>query len=118
PFRRTEAFLRARDIALSLGPDEITRRARRGTLTDLAGIGPSTAAVITQAVEGRVPDRIVELEATTQIEVGAGAELLSKLRGDCHSHSTWSDGGASIDAMARTARDLGREYLVVTDHSP
>lgn len=118
PFRRTEAFLRARDLVVALGPAEIARRAERGTLTDLPGIGPSTAAVITQAVDGRVPDRIIELEATTAITPGEGAELLGRLRGDCHSHSTWSDGGASIAAMARTARDLGHEYLVVTDHSP
>src|SRR5207237_8175201 len=38
--------------------------------------------------------------------------------GDCHSHSEWSDGGSRIDVMASTARDLGHEYMVLTDHSP
>ena len=33
-------------------------------------------------------------------------------------HSRWSDGGATIEAMARTGRELGREYMVLTDHSP
>jgi putative hydrolase len=33
-------------------------------------------------------------------------------------HSNWSDGGAEIDVMARAARDLGHEYMVLTDHSP
>jgi putative hydrolase len=33
-------------------------------------------------------------------------------------HSTWSDGGAEIDVMARAARDLGHEYMALTDHSP
>ena len=33
-------------------------------------------------------------------------------------HSTWSDGGASVEAMARTAIGLGHEYIVMTDHSP
>jgi putative hydrolase len=33
-------------------------------------------------------------------------------------HSLWSDGGAEIDVMARAARDLGHEYMALTDHSP
>jgi putative hydrolase len=40
------------------------------------------------------------------------------LRGDCHTHSDWSDGGSPIDEMAEAARDLGHEYMVLTDHSP
>jgi DNA polymerase (family 10) len=39
------------------------------------------------------------------------------LRGDLHTHSTWSDGHDSIETMARTARSLGREYIAVSDHS-
>ena len=39
------------------------------------------------------------------------------LRGDCHLHSTWSDGGAPIEAMAATAMAIGHEYMVQTDHS-
>jgi putative hydrolase len=48
---------------------------------------------------------------------GPAASLLSSLRGDCHSHSDWSDGGSPILEMAEAARELGREYLVLTDHS-
>ena len=48
---------------------------------------------------------------------GPAASLLSSLRGDCHSHSDWSDGGSPILEMAEAARDLGRDYLVLTDHS-
>jgi DNA polymerase (family 10) len=39
------------------------------------------------------------------------------LRGDLHSHSTWSDGKASIAEMARAAQALGHEYLAMCDHS-
>jgi len=46
------------------------------------------------------------------------AALRSALRGDCHAHSTWSDGGSPIGEMAEAARDLGHDYLVLTDHSP
>jgi DNA polymerase (family 10) len=41
----------------------------------------------------------------------------SDLRGDLHSHTTASDGRASIEEMARAARELGYEYLAITDHS-
>ena len=40
------------------------------------------------------------------------------LRGDLHSHSTWSDGKGSIEEMARAAQALGHEYLAMCDHSP
>ena len=40
------------------------------------------------------------------------------LRGDLHSHSTWSDGKATIEQMALAARELGHEYLALCDHSP
>jgi putative hydrolase len=46
------------------------------------------------------------------------AALRAALRGDCHAHSTWSDGGSPIGEMAEAARDLGHDYLALTDHSP
>jgi DNA polymerase (family 10) len=39
------------------------------------------------------------------------------LRGDLHCHTTASDGTASIEEMAKAARDAGYEYLAITDHS-
>jgi putative hydrolase len=48
----------------------------------------------------------------------AGADLLAALKGDCHTHSDWSDGGSPIREMAESARDLGHDYVVLTDHSP
>ncbi len=41
----------------------------------------------------------------------------SDLRGDLHSHTTASDGTASIEEMALAAREFGYEYLAITDHS-
>ncbi|MBX3312846.1 MAG: PHP domain-containing protein [Actinobacteria bacterium] len=118
PTQKTAAFLKARDIVAELPDGELDARLAAGTLTELPGIGPSTAKVITQAAAGGVPDRITELEESTRIPLGEGAALRAALKGDCHTHSTWSDGGASIATMARTARDLGHEWLVMTDHSP
>ena len=41
----------------------------------------------------------------------------SDLRGDCHSHSDWSDGVHTIEQMAESARRRGYSYLVLTDHT-
>ena len=43
---------------------------------------------------------------------------LADLRGDLHSHSTWSDGKATILEMATAAAARGLSYLAVTDHAP
>ena len=42
---------------------------------------------------------------------------LADLRGDCHSHSDWSDGVHSIEVMAEAARRRGHAYQVLTDHT-
>jgi DNA polymerase (family 10) len=57
-------------------------------------------------------------------EVAAAAEgdlpdLLDRaaIRGDLHTHTTWSDGAASIEEMVAAAESFGHEYLAVTDHA-
>ena len=39
------------------------------------------------------------------------------IAGDLHSHTTWSDGRASLEEMVEAARRLGRRYLAVCDHA-
>ena len=39
------------------------------------------------------------------------------IRGDLHVHSDWTDGTASIEAMAKAAQGQGYEYIALTDHS-
>ena len=39
------------------------------------------------------------------------------IRGDCHTHSDWSDGHVSLEKMAETGRKRGYQYQVLTDHS-
>ncbi len=43
---------------------------------------------------------------------------LSEIRGDLHSHTTWSDGRASVEEMGRAASERGYEYLAICDHTP
>ena len=117
PPQKVRAFLNAIAVVSEVGEAEILARADAGTLTELDRIGPSTARVITEAVAGVDDGYLADLEERSRIPVGEGVEVLSAIRGDCHSHSTWSDGGAPIRAMAETAIRLGHEWLAVTDHS-
>lgn len=116
---KTKAWTGALARVRETDPAELARLAASGDLKELPGIGDASAKVITEALAGEVPSYLVKLEAETVLPITPeGAAIRAALRGDCHSHSKWSDGGASIEAMATTARDLGHEYLVLTDHSP
>ena len=115
---KTKAFVRALEVVRATPEAELATRVKDGTLTDLEGIGDSTARLITGALKGD-SSYVDKIEAETQVKVtDEGARYLAALKGDCHLHSRWSDGGATIEAMARTARGLGHDYMVLTDHSP
>ena len=119
PRYKVEAFRRATDVVAATPPAELAERARSGRLRELAGIGDTTARVITEAVAGGTPSYLERLEQDTAADDNsAGDEVRGWLRGDLHLHTKWSDGGAEIEAMARTAMDLGHQYLAITDHSP
>jgi DNA polymerase (family X) len=57
-----------------------------------------------------------ELEAAERGELPRLIEE-QDLQGVFHVHSTWSDGMATIEEMARTAQGLGYRYLGLSDHS-
>ncbi|MFB9903177.1 PHP domain-containing protein [Allokutzneria oryzae] len=118
PTYRVHAFRRAAAVVAGLAPEDLRERVRRGSLTDLPGIGATTAGVVTEAVAGREPEYLTKLLARAAPVATGGEELLAALRGDCHTHSDWSDGGSSPREMAEAARDLGREWIALTDHSP
>jgi putative hydrolase len=116
---KVKAFRGAAATILPIPADELARHVVEGTLTDLPGVGASSAKVIAAAVRGELPERLATAEAELAGPLTAGgAGLRAQLRGDLHSHSDWSDGGSPIEEMAITAIELGHEYLVLTDHSP
>ncbi len=118
---KVRAFRNAAKALDDMPADELATLAGARRLQNIPGVGKSTAQVIEQALEGRVPDYLAKLEGEGEPDdlriEGAARELLESLRGDCHSHSDWSDGGSPILEMAEAARALGHEYLVLTDHS-
>lgn len=120
PSYRVKAFRGAAEAIAELPGAEVAGMAERGELKKLKGVGDVTAGVITEASRGDVPGYLAKLEAegAASWPPEQGRTLRSALRGDCHVHSDWSDGGSPIREMAETAIVLGHEYMVLTDHSP
>ncbi len=61
-------------------------------------------------------------EGGSVIEAATGSKEFniiqpSDIKGIIHSHSKWSDGSDTIEAMAKAAQAQGLEYLVISDHS-
>lgn len=117
PGQKVRAFQRAIDVVVEVGSAELAARAAAGTLTELDGIGKSTAEVIVDALDDNDDGYLARLDERSRIPVGEGEKVLAALRGDCHAHTTWSDGGAPLREMAETAIALGHEWMVITDHS-
>ena len=89
------ARLGANVVALDYSADEVvTTRATFAARVE--------AGEIEAAREGRLPQDLVTLE---------------DVQGMVHVHTTWSDGHATVEEMARAAEGLGMRYLTITDHS-
>jgi histidinol phosphatase-like PHP family hydrolase len=118
---KVTAFRRAADTIRPMSHAELADLAARGRLTDLPGVGRSTAAVIEQALRGETPEYLTRVEGEAPTETAPPTDLAgpirAALRGDLHLHSDWSDGGHTIEAMATAGVELGHEYLALTDHS-
>ena len=115
PTYRVRAFRNAAATVDKLTAEDLAKRAEAGPLTALPGIGKATAGVIEDALAGRDPAYRSKL---VEKELPDGEPLRSALRGDCHTHSDWSDGGSPPWEMADAARELGHDWVALTDHSP
>jgi len=116
---RVRAFRSAATTIAALPAGELAERVAAGTLSKLAGVGDVTARTVAESMAGEVPAYLRRLETTEGTDLPeAAAALRQALRGDCHLHSDWSDGGSPIEEMALAAVELGHEYMVLTDHSP
>ena len=118
PTYRVRAFRNAAAAIRDLTDEELTTRALEQRLRELPSIGEVTERVILETLAGERSSYLVRLEEEQTGAVATGGEhIRAALKGDCHTHSDWSDGGSPILEMAETARDLGHEYVVLTDHS-
>ena len=116
---KVRAFRHAAAAVAEMPPEELERLASARRLDSIPGVGKSTAQAISEALAGKVPAYLDNLESEPPAMSldDAARTLLGELQGDCHSHSDWSDGGSPISDMAEAARDLGHSYLALTDHS-
>jgi putative hydrolase len=110
-----------RNAAIAIGdqrPEDLVGMTA-ARLQDIPHVGKTSAQVVAEAAQGRVPAYLEALESVDRPgPTPAAAELRRRLRGDCHSHSDWSDGGSPIREMAEAAKELGHQYWALTDHSP
>jgi DNA polymerase (family X) len=65
-----------------------------------------------------LPWRPPELRETPASDAAPALLEPGDIRGDLHCHSTWSDGRATVEEMARAARERGHEYIAICDHTP
>ena len=115
---KVRAFRKAADVVREIDPAELERLSRNSRLSSLSGVGDTTARVVAEALTGRgagLPCTAAHRGPSATRRRAGGLRRL--LKGDCHGHSDWSDGGSPIRTMAEAARDLGHEYWSLTDHS-
>jgi histidinol phosphatase-like PHP family hydrolase len=95
------------------------------SLTELHGVGPFIAKQLQAWIEkpprteAKPPliRRDFLTRADARVILAKDSEWSKRLRGDLQMHTDWSDGSASIRAMAEAAKDRGYEYIGITDHS-
>jgi putative hydrolase len=116
---RAKAFSSAA-WAIAVERPDLEAMHRDGTLLSLPGVGAGIAKVLAELIEtghSRYLDRL-RAESGQPARDDESTLDLSGYQGDIHSHTTWSDGRATMLEMARGAKALGYRYLAVTDHSP
>jgi histidinol phosphatase-like PHP family hydrolase len=142
PTERRYGYKRAaRAVAALTVP--VTDLVTSGTLRDVPYIGPASERIITEfvtqgsspTVQAAIQKSGKETEAVArralregylshailaqalEADVEPGVVSRQDYRGDFQMHSTWSDGGETVAAMARAAKKLGHTCLGITDHS-
>lgn len=115
---RVKAYRNAAAVLAALTDEQRRDHQEHGSWGQLRGVGPKTALVINQAMSGRVPDYLQQLRDEKEPLTQGGVKMRAAVKGDLHCHSTWSDGGSSLEEMMDTAKSLGHQYCAITDHSP
>jgi len=102
---------------LGLAYIEPELREDRGELQAAAAAGG--ARVETAAAKGEPVDNDGAVSSDGSADPDGLPQLIEQrdIRGDLHCHTTASDGKNTIEEMALVARELGYEYVAITDHS-
>ena len=116
---RARAFADA-SWAIAVERPDLAELHEAGALKKLPGVGEGIARVLTELVEtghSRYLDRLRAESGQPALEDESDLDM-GGYHGDLHSHTTWSDGRATMLEMARGAERRGYRFLGVTDHSP
>jgi putative hydrolase len=116
---RAKAFSQAA-WSLALQRPDLVKLHRDGKLTSIEGVGAGIAKVLAELVETGQSRYLARLREEMQQPARDDETRLDfeAYQGDVHSHTTWSDGRATMLEMAEGAQALGYRYLGITDHSP
>ena len=114
--RRVQAFRNAAATILPLGDDEVAARVEAGTLTELPGIGPSTAAVIEAAVRGRGAGAAGHARAAST--PGRSPRRARPARGSCAATCTPTPTGPTAARRSRRWRSPRWSSATSTSCSP
>ena len=122
---RSRAYGRAAASLNRLQPD-LGELRRSGHLESIDGVGSGIARVLAELIDTGSSAYLRDLRGKATPEaapqetapIATGAVETGFLKGDLHSHTNWSDGGATVYEMAAAARARGYRYLAITDHSP
>ncbi|HEX7264636.1 MAG TPA: PHP domain-containing protein [Candidatus Dormibacteraeota bacterium] len=116
---RAKAFARAA-WSVALERPDLDALHKANQLTTIEGVGPGIAKILAGLVDTGRSSYLERLRTETgQPARDDESNIdLAAYQGDIHSHTTWSDGRATMLEMARGAKALGYKYLGITDHSP
>ncbi|GAB1342553.1 PHP domain-containing protein [Gemmatimonas sp.] len=109
-----QVLSRAASLGYTLALDEL--RDGRGTIVPMADETALYERLGLAYVPPEQREGFGEVEAAATGALPTGVQE-TDLRGALHCHSQYSDGGASIERMARAAMARGLRYLGVSDHS-
>ncbi len=115
---------KAHNVALRGRANEMGWTLNEYALTTLKG-GKVVASKTEEEIYAKLKLAYIEpelREMTGEIEAAESGKLpklvtLADIRGDLQMHTTASDGKNSIEEMGHAARELGYDYIALTDHS-
>jgi DNA polymerase (family 10) len=101
-----ERELKLNEYGLFRGRESLAGKSERGLYRSLG----------LPFIEPELRENRGELEAARRRSLPRLIER-AQIRGDLHAHTEASDGRSSLEDMAAAARDLGYDYLAITDHT-